>query len=1117
MAEDRATRRADLLLQSIEATVTAQESQADIERALAAQAQLPEVISLKLATNTETLVEFARAPRQGVKDRALPAVASRVPCVYQRAHRLATCQKIIGFAHGGLPAQATLGLEFDARDTVARIHQIIASQAITSVLLVTVLCLVGLAVTHFRMILPLHRLSRSIANDTLAHVADSEVSHEFSDLARLLATTRTAREHAEQRLRMALERFDLATQGAAVVIWDTDINTGTMFLSPQFAAICELPIYAIPTTVEGFEALIHPDDRAPMRGIMLQHIKKGAVLEAEYRIVRPSGEVRWVRSRGQAERNADGRALRVAGSLLDFTSERGARENLHNLNRQFESIAMHLPGIIFQFTKTPEGEAYLTTQSPELERLFGIAVRDRPIPLAEIGARVFLADIPSFEQSIAAVIANRKPWHHEFRVLHPDGNVYWLEGRSRPQELADGSLVFSGVVLDITARKDAENALVEQQARHELVVRGGDLGTWELDLETKIATVNERWRSLHHFYDNPIRLEDILQTIHPDDRDWVARKFADHLAGNSKFFAAEYRVRGIDDEWVWIADHGQVVAHDTTGSARIVAGTNSDITERKRALQRLRDAQALLRTVIDLLPQKVFWKNKQGRYLGSNKAFAEEHGFKSVTGLTLHDLGYPPDESFRYEESDRAAIEQGTSSYDNVVKISTTDERTKWVSYTKVPLRNAADEIIGVLGTYLDVSQFKETEFALIAARDASERANRAKDEFLSTMSHEIRTPLNGVIGCAQVLRDLVTDKDQRELADTVVHSARSLLTLLNEILDLSKIEANNLRLERLLFDPHDICAEVIELMASRASEKGLELALVWTAGEAIVESDPTRLRQVLSNLVANAIKFTAQGYVVLAVKAYTDATLHFSVTDTGIGIAPEQHARIFDKFTQADGTVTRKFGGTGLGLAISKCLVEALGGEIGVQSAEAAGATFWFTVPRGTELAVDEKRPDSGRQPTARLWVGAPNDRALTADLEALGIKVETYPGADALLGALGTDSTDTIIFDYPGADGAGVDFARAVQADYPDSRLIALCSREAFKTIDRSRFAAILKKPLARRAHVLDALRQAVLEDPHPSPLPPGGRGGSKKPLPPGEVGAERRVRGGASTSTA
>ena len=258
-----------------------------------------------------------------------------------------------------------------------------------------------------------------------------------------------------------------------------------------------------------------------------------------------------------------------------------------------------------------------------------------------------------------------------------------------------------------------------------------------------------------------------------------------------------------------------------------------------------------------------------------------------------------------------------------------------------------------------DITHRKFTERALVQAREKAEAGARAKAQFLATMSHEIRTPLNGVIGMTDLLSGSALTDDQRDWVETARRCGEALLALLNDILDVSKMDAGKLQLERIDFDPRACLEMVADILAMRAREKGLELTLsIDAALPSRVNGDPARLRQVLLNLGSNAVKFTARGHVLIRAEPAPDGRIRFSVTDTGPGISAEVQGRLFQPFSQADSSTTRKYGGTGLGLAISRQLVELMNGEIGVKTEDLHGSTFWFTAELPTAAEIDPVQP---------------------------------------------------------------------------------------------------------------------------------------------------------------
>ncbi|NML16400.1 CHASE domain-containing protein [Azohydromonas caseinilytica] len=373
-------------------------------------------------------------------------------------------------------------------------------------------------------------------------------------------------------------------------------------------------------------------------------------------------------------------------------------------------------------------------------------------------------------------------------------------------------------------------------------------------------------------------------------------------------------------------------------------------------------------------------------------------GFERVFGYRRDDvLGQAPDALLRRAGADadelqlmRQALWRGTS-WRGELHLRDRQDRACWIDIEIQPLREEGPAVVGLMAIASDITASKlaqqrlqetlhareQAEVALREARARAEEANVAKSQFLANMSHEIRTPMNAIIGMSNLVMDSELDDDQRELLGVVQDSAQSLLSLINDILDFSKIEAGHLEFERIGFDLHEQVAATVRTLGPRAQEKGL--ALEWAIARDVprhVVGDPHRLRQVLLNLLTNALKFTLQGGVTLLVSRRPEAqsdgqcTLHFRVRDTGIGIEPDKLQSVFEPFTQADASTTRRFGGTGLGLAICRRLVGLMGGELWAESEPGKGSTFHFTARLGLQAEADDDMPAGDGEPQPRVLV---------------------------------------------------------------------------------------------------------------------------------------------------
>ncbi len=525
---------------------------------------------------------------------------------------------------------------------------------------------------------------------------------------------------------------------------------------------------------------------------------------------------------------------------------------------------------------------------------------------------------------------------------------------------------------ELVERKQAEDALRRSEERLAFAMRGANDGLWDWNLVTNEAYYSPRWLEMVGYEANelPHTMATWAMLVHPEDKERTLATAADYVAGRLPHFEVEFRLRHKQGHWLHILARGHL-ARDATGElltpCRIV-GTHVDLTERKRTEEALRQERENLQLILDNAPIGIWLQDGTGRMAFVNKAFCAAMGIDEAQFLAVPHYGELIDENFRPQclASDAKALASSGIS-ETRQQLPFVDGKVHDLRVMKAVKRDATGKPLALIGISVDITEELKQRHALEHAKRAAEAANLAKSQFLATMSHEIRTPLNGVLGMAQLL--LMPDLDrneQQEFARTILNSGNTLLALLNDVLDLAKVEAGKLELVAASFDPTQLLDEVAALMVENAVRKGLALAAHWQSSPGIsYRGDPIRIRQMLGNLVSNAIKFTDHGQVLVTASetrredrngiAY--ARVRFTVSDTGIGIPTDKFDRLFQPFSQVDASETRRYGGTGLGLSIIRSLTERMGGEVGVDSTDGNGSHFWFELPLEIVSATTDHR----------------------------------------------------------------------------------------------------------------------------------------------------------------
>jgi PAS domain S-box-containing protein len=789
---------------------------------------------------------------------------------------------------------------------------------------------------------------------------------------------------AQHALRESEERLRLATQTGKVGIWDWDIVADHVSWTDSLYRIHGVKPHEFTGTVEGFAALVHPDDREMVADAIQRALDTNEPYELEFRAVRPNGDVIWLFTNATILR-AEGRPVRMLGATMDITASKRAQLAARESQERFVRFMQHLPGLAwikdthgkYVFANDAAHKAFQTTPA----KLYG-----------KTDLEVFPPETASrFRENDEMALSSETGYQTVETLEHEDSTLHYSLVHKFPiRGTVGAATLIGGMAIDITDRKQAEESLRTSEERFRTLADHAPVGIFQTGPDGNTVFVNKSWCAMTGLSAAEAQDDGWTNALHPDDRQRVISGWKSAVRKRIAS-EAEFRFVRPDGSVTWMQGNA-VPLRSAEGEMIGYIGTVADVTQRKASEIALRESEERFRHMADHAPVMIWVTEADGRCTFLGKTWYDFTGRtpEASLGFGWIDAVHPGD-----REAARQAFlnaNERHTAYSLEYRLRDKNGQYHWVIDAAMPRLADDDQFLGFIGSVIDITDRKKYEEEL-------READRRKDEFLAVLAHELRNPLAPIRTGLELMRlagDDVTAIE--EVRTTMERQSQQMVRLIDDLLDVSRITRGAVDLRKSRVELAAVVESAIETSRPLMEEMGHKLDVNVPKQPIVLEADPTRLAQVISNLLNNAAKYTPRGGSVGLSAERIDGMAVISVKDSGIGIPPDMLVPIFDMFTQVDGSLERSHGGLGIGLTLVKRLVEMHGGTVEARSSGAnQGSEFIVRLPAVVGLLNEPARSDGqgpARAAKRRILVVDDNENAakvLGMLLTALGNDVRT------------------------------------------------------------------------------------------------------------------------------